>query len=74
MSSCLYIVAAIHAEAASCGETSIELIWMRSGRPFGVTFAQFFPPSRVSWTRPSSVPAQIVPASCGDSARAKMTP
>ena len=48
----------------------------QSGR-FGiflVTLVQFFPPSRVIWTSPSLVPAQISPASLGDSAIAKTTP
>src|SRR5437867_9155038 len=47
----------------------------QSGR-FGiflVTLVQFFPPSRVIWTSPSLVPAQITPASLGDSAIAKTT-
>src|SRR5213075_104091 len=38
---------------------------------FGVTFAQFLPSSVVTWTKPSSVPAQIVPCFFGDSASAK---
>jgi len=33
---------------------------------FFVTFAQFLPPSRVICTKPSFVPAQIVPASFGE--------
>src|SRR5512135_1938786 len=41
---------------------------------FLVTLVQFFPPSRVICTRPSLVPAQIVPASLGDSAIANTTP
>ncbi len=39
---------------------------------FGVTFAQFLPSSVVTWTNPSSVPAQIVPCFFGDSASAKI--
>src|SRR5215467_13082004 len=47
-----------------------------SGRPgiFLVRLVQFFPPSRVNCSRPSFVPAQITPASLGDSAMAKTTP
>src|ERR1051326_940488 len=41
---------------------------------FLVTLVQFLPPSRVTWTSPSLVPAQMVPASFGDSAMAKTTP
>src|SRR6266852_8566498 len=41
---------------------------------FLVTFVQFLPPSRVICTNPSLVPAQITPASFGDSAIAKTTP
>ena len=37
-----------------------------------VTLVQFLPPSRVTWTRPSSLPAQSRPFSLGDSAMAKM--
>jgi hypothetical protein len=40
---------------------------------FGVTLVQLFPPSRVTCTRPSLVPAQITPLSFGDSAMAKTT-
>ena len=41
---------------------------------FGVTFVQCAPPSRVTWTRPSFVPAQITPFSGGDSAIENTTP
>src|ERR671930_1942714 len=40
---------------------------------FAVTFAHVLPPSRVSCTRPSFVPAQISPFSRGDSAIANTT-
>src|SRR6266487_313949 len=40
---------------------------------FAVTFVQFFPPSRVTCTTPSFVPAQIRPALSGDSAIANTT-
>ena len=40
---------------------------------FSVTFVQLFPPSRVSCTRPSFVPAQISPFVIGDSAIANTT-
>ena len=35
--------------------------------PLGVTSFQLLPPSRVTWTRPSSVEAQISSRRCGDS-------
>src|SRR5215470_16364205 len=41
---------------------------------FLVRLVQFLPPSRVNCSRPSLVPAQITPASLGDSAMAKITP
>lgn len=40
----------------------------------GVTFVQLSRPSRLTWTRPSLVPAQITPFSSGDSAIEKSTP
>src|SRR6266852_1280635 len=43
-------------------------------RIFFVTLVQFFPPSRVICTYPSLVPAQITPASFGDSAIANTVP
>ncbi len=39
-----------------------------------VTLVQVFPPSRVTWTRPSSLPAQMTPFCFGDSAIAKTVP
>ena len=50
----------------------MALMRIQSGMPFGVTLVQVLPPSRVSWTRPSSVPAQICPCASGDSATVKM--
>ncbi len=52
------------------------LLIMRSTRagPSGVTFVQVLPPSRETWTRPSSEPAQSTPGSSGDSATAKIVP
>src|SRR6266404_8164391 len=41
---------------------------------FFVTLLQLFPPSRVTCTCPSFVPAQIRPASFADSVNAKITP
>src|SRR5438552_8334180 len=38
----------------------------------GVTLVQFFPPSRVTWIRPSSEPVQMSPFTRGDSASAKI--
>ena len=37
-----------------------------------VTFSQVLPPSRVSWTWPSSVPTQMTPALSGDSVMVRM--
>ena len=45
-----------------------------SGMSEGVTFCQVVPPSRVTWTRPSSLPAQIVFASRGLGAMVNTTP
>ena len=39
---------------------------------FAVTFVQVLPPSRVTWTRPSSLPTQMTPFCRGDSAMAKI--
>src|SRR5256885_16798688 len=41
---------------------------------FGVTSSQLFPPSRVRWIRPSSLPAQSTPPSFGEGASAYTTP
>ncbi len=46
----------------------------QSGRASGVTLLQEAPPSRETWTRPSSEPAQKRPACAGDSAKANMVP
>src|ERR1051326_211878 len=43
-----------------------------SGIAFGVTFDQFFPPSAVTCTRPSSEPAQIRSFCSGDSTTEKI--
>src|SRR5262245_46824835 len=48
------------------------LMRANSGRSFGVTFVQVFPPSRVSCTYPSSLPVQITFASCCDGAIVKI--
>ncbi len=39
---------------------------------FAATFVQVLPPSRVTWTLPSSVPTQITSLFFGDSAIAKI--
>ena len=57
---------------ASCGEGSIWLTMLHSGRSFGVTFVQWAPASRETWTRPSSEPAHSRPFSLGDSAIEKI--
>src|SRR2546426_8184045 len=41
---------------------------------FGVMSSQLFPPSRVRWIRPSSLPAQSTPPSFGEGASAYTTP
>src|SRR5690606_11611744 len=56
-----------------CGDASTRLMRANSGVPGGVTFVQFAPPSRVTCTRPSSEPTQIVPASWYDGAMVKIT-
>src|SRR5262245_47876585 len=49
-----------------------------SGRPTlvrpGVTLLQLLPASRLTWTRPSSLPAHSRPFWVGDSASAKIVP
>ncbi len=50
---------ATYAVPASNDDASIWLTRPRSGMPLGVTVAQFFPPSRVTLTTPSSEPAQM---------------
>src|SRR5438105_6841991 len=45
---------------------------VKCGMSRGVTFVHALPLSRVTWTRPSSDPAQSTPAVAGDSARAKI--
>ena len=57
---------------ASWGEGSIWLTMLHSGMSFGVTFVQHLPPSRETWTSPSSEPAQRRPFSRRDSANAKI--
>src|SRR5437016_14628267 len=46
----------------------MRLTRLHSPNSFDVTFVQCCPPSRVTCTSPSSVPAQITPFSTGDSA------
>ena len=53
-------------------EDALTVLTYASARPpasviCGVTFVHVFPPSRVSWTLPSLVPAQMSPAVMGDS-------
>src|SRR5439155_25605560 len=45
--------------AASWGDASTVLTSAHSGSSLGVTFCHDFPPSRVTCTRPSSLPTQI---------------
>src|SRR5215831_19064859 len=66
----------MYAVPASYRDASI-LLTVPHGSMFGiffVRFVQFLPPSRVSCTWPSFVPAQMVPAAFGDSAIANTTP
>src|SRR5438445_554616 len=49
---------------------STMLIFVKAPSPGGVTFCQVAPPSRVTCTSPSSLPAQINPFTNGDSATA----
>ena len=51
---------ATYAVPASNADASIWLTRPRSGISFGVTFVQVLPPSRVTCTRPSSDPAQMM--------------
>src|SRR6185503_20612173 len=51
----------MYAVPATTGDGAIVSTRPNDGSPGGVTFDQCLPPSRVSWTRPSSVPTQISP-------------
>src|SRR5947208_12790198 len=65
----------MYAEPASYRDGSTLLIVPSGGR-FGmafVTFVHVLPPSRVRWSSPSLVPAQMRPACFGDSAIANTT-
>src|SRR5262249_4343302 len=66
----------MYAVPASYREASTLLMVPHGGRfgMFFVTFVQVLPPSRVSGSRPSLVPAQISPACLGDSEIANTTP
>src|SRR5262249_4112815 len=57
-------------------EASMQFTVPHSGNPemLGVTLVQFLPPSRETWTSPSSLPAQSRSFSRGDSATAKIVP
>src|SRR5438309_10622744 len=63
----------MYAVPASYFDGSILEIAANLVEPFGVTFVHVLPSSRVSWTRPSIVPAQIWPFVTGDSAIANTT-
>ena len=63
-----YTVRSSNAEASSC-ETLLHGV--SAG---GVTFFHVLPPSRVTWIRPSSVPAQSTFTSRFEGARAYTTP
>src|SRR5499427_10975690 len=66
----------MYAVPASYRDGSILLTVPQTGRfwMFLVTLVQLLPPSRVTCTSPSLVPAQITPACFGDSAIANTTP
>jgi hypothetical protein len=66
----------MYAVPASCRDGSTLPTVPHGGRlgMLFVTLAQVLPPSRVTWTRPSFVPAQISPACFGDSAIDMTTP
>src|ERR1022692_1508356 len=53
---------------------SIIAILLQSPTPFGVTFCHVFPPSRVRWSRPVSLPAHISSAFSGEGAMLYTTP
>src|SRR5690242_16518868 len=59
----------MYAVPASCGETPTWSMRPSGGSPLmcGRTFVQCAPPSRVTWTFPSSVPIQITFESLGAS-------
>src|SRR5437868_14002141 len=58
----------MYAEFTSLGEASTCRRRPHCGRfaILAVALVQFFPPSRVTWTTPSSVPTQIVLGSTGE--------
>jgi len=64
----------MYAVPGSSGETSTVLIFDQAGTPGGVTSCHCVPASRVSLTRPSSVPSQISSLSRGDRPMLKITP
>src|SRR5919199_5052380 len=66
----------MYAVPPSKREGSMLLTVPHAGRVgmLAVTFVQCAPASRVTWTRPSFVPAQTTPFSFGDSAIANTTP
>src|SRR6476646_6062034 len=65
-----------NATLASCGDGKTRLTQRSRGAPAassaGVRSTHEVPASRVSCTRPSSVPTQIVPAAAGDSANVEI--
>ena len=69
----LYFEMVTYAVAGACGDTSMAFT-IASPTSGGVTLLHVLPASRVSWTRPSSVPTHSVAASWGDSAMSSMTP
>ena len=71
-SSSWYRLPATYAVPGACGDASIRLTRVNSGMSGGVTLAHVFPPSRVTCTRPSSDPTQIVSRSWRDGAMVKI--
>src|SRR6266542_1061283 len=66
----------MYAAPAAYRDGSMLLTVPQGGSPgrFAVTLVHVLPASRVIWTRPSLVPAQMSPFSSRDSAIANMTP
>src|SRR5262249_18049212 len=71
MSSRRWASTTTYAVSASNGDGSMQQTVPHSGSPLGVTLLHSLPPSVVTWTSPSSLPAQMRAFCLGDSAMAK---
>src|ERR1019366_4509583 len=60
--------------AGSNRDASIMAILLQSPTPLGVTFCHVFPPSKVRWSSPVSLPAHIWAAFRGEGAMLYTTP